>query len=172
MQRRHSQLLQRLQMSARRIALVLCQPIAGILLVERHHFAIPLHLGENGCRSDCRHPIVAFNYGFGCVMPTRQAVAVDQNIFWLHLKRLHGAFHRQHAGVEDIEFINLGHTGARDRPAQGTLADRLGQIVSLGLTEFLGITQTIYRPIGIENHCGGDNVAGERPAPYFVDTSQ
>ena len=96
------------------VALVLVKAVLGKLLVVFQAPAVSGHLGQNGRGRDGWHLVVTFDNGFCANIEHRQAVAVHQHQFGRQAQTHHRAAHGQQRGLQNIEFVNLFHTGLGD----------------------------------------------------------
>jgi hypothetical protein len=75
--------------------------------------------------------------------PIRAAVAVHQRQSGRDLQFGHGPLHRQHAGVQDVDLVDLAFVGKAQAPGQGLLLDLGGQAFAAAFAELFGIRQPL-----------------------------
>src|SRR5690606_13304861 len=71
---------------------------------------------------------------------------------------------------EDIQGDDLFDAGACDSPAQRLFLYLNVEFFPPQLSQLLGIVEAFDATLGVENDRGGEHVARERAAPYFVGT--
>jgi hypothetical protein len=123
-------------MGRRAVTLVLGKSITGILRVELHQRTIARDLGEDRCRCDRCHARIALDHRFAAIMPFRQPVAVDQHVFRLGRELLHGARHREQAGMQDIDAVDLDHGGRRHGMGQCPFTNHLKKVFAFFFRQF------------------------------------
>lgn len=60
-----------------RIAFMLLKAITRTYLVEKRHFTITIHLGQDRCRGNFRHLLIAPNHGFPGKIDWRKMDTID-----------------------------------------------------------------------------------------------
>ncbi|MCY1542267.1 hypothetical protein D9M68_780080 [compost metagenome] len=169
MDRCRSQATQGLQMHRGGIALMPGNAIAGILCIQQLHLAIPADLGQNRCGGDRRHLTIALDHSRARHLQARATIAVDQRQPGGDTQAFHGALHRQHGGMEDIQAIDLLHLGPGDAPGQRFLADLVEEFLATRLSELLRIVQAENRSQRIENHRRRHYRAAQRATTDLID---
>ncbi len=138
--------------------------------VERVEHRVPRSLGEDrrrGYHGDIA--VTLYDRARAAHELVGTAVAVDPGLAGRDRQRLDRSAHRQERRGEDVERVDLGDFGRRDRPCKSVPPDLDREPLARRRCEKLRIAQAADRMRGIENHRGGDDRAGERPSTGFVD---
>ena len=98
-----------------------------------------------------------------------QAIAVDQHLSRFTREPHYRAFHRQQAGLQDINVVHLPMARFGDGPGDCLELDLVFQRFALPRREFLRIGQSADARGVVENHGGRDHRTGQGPATGFVD---
>ena len=144
--------------------------ILGMTAVQLGHLRIAGHLGQNRGGADGGHQAIALDHGARFHRQCRAAVAIDKDQLGGDLQSRHGALHRQHGGMQDVELVDLLRSGATDGPGERFLFDLVKQGEALLLGELLGIVEPRDRIGGIENDRSGDHVTHQGATAHFVHT--
>jgi len=131
--------------------------------------AVARDLREDGRGGDGRHLGIAADDGLGVDTDVRQAVAVHQHPVRRQPQALDGALHREHGGVQDVELVDLGDAGLGDAERQRMRADLVEQAFAPGRAQQLGVVEALDALQVVEDHRGGHDRAGQRPAAGLVD---
>ena len=165
----HAVFLQGGEVLRRAVAFVFVETVLRVTFGKRVHFGIARGFSENGGGGDFDDFAVALDDGFGGnAQIFRNAVAVYQYLIRHDRQTLDSAGHRQHGGVQDIEFGNFFGRRGCNAPRNGLLFDQYRQSIALFLAEFFRIGQAGQVVTFGQDDGGGKHAADQRPAPCFV----
>jgi hypothetical protein len=85
-------------------------------------------LARIDCGSDTGHARIAGNHGFDAAFDmqaaqVRTTIAIDDDMGWRTVQAQHGASHRQHGRLQDVDRVDLGGVGPTKAPGDGACAD-------------------------------------------------
>src|SRR5256885_8562554 len=160
--------LQCVEVFRSRIALVVGEPIPGVLAVELRHQAIAVHLGDDARGADGDALRIALDDGLLRHGESVELAGIDQEMLRLWDEGEHGALEREQPGPVDVDGIDLLHLGASDSHRERAGADLRLECVALLRCEQLGVVDALDARARRQDHGGPDHRAREGCHPHFV----
>ena len=88
-----------MQMINGRIAFMLCKTVAGIHLIQRHHFFITGNLRQNRSRADGGNGLIPPHDRLDRYRYFRTPVTINHHVFGQDGERFDSQFHRRQTGL-------------------------------------------------------------------------
>ena len=96
------------------------------------------------------------------------AVAVDEGKVRLDVQTVDGKLHRLHAGVQNVDLVDLPRVHGRDAVSDRPFADDVKQRLALFLAELLRVVQPLDDAALRQDHRGGVHRAHQRTRARLV----
>lgn len=165
---------QRRNVRLRRITLVLVETVYGKAAMPAPHEPVSANFGENRCSADCGYRLIPTDDGFNLegldiAAITRCLQPVDANESGDDSKLCNCARHRQQRRLEDVQVVDLGRLGQRNRESARLGTHGARHSIALSRRKPLGICELGDRTVLVEDDRGRYHGPGERPAPSFVN---
>ena len=93
---------------------------------------------------------------------------VDEQDVGPHRKVLHRLVHGRFAGAEDVDAVDGLRLHHADGDGAGARDDQAAEGDAMLVIELLGVVDAEVGRLGIEDHTGGDDRAGEAAAADFI----
>ena len=140
-------------------------------LGEIEHLPVAVVFSQNRRRRNTGFAGIAADDGAQTISRHRgDPVTVDEHLVGFQFEPQQRAFHRQQAGLENIDFVDLGVTGLGHGPGPGVTFDFDLELQPSGFAEFLRVVQALDRPRWVEDDGGRDDRTRQRTAAGLVDT--
>src|SRR5262245_13725815 len=157
-------------MLSRAVTLVPLETVTRVLTREVIHEAVAMRLGDDRRGRDREVDAVPFIEAVLRDVNARDVARVDEHVLRADRQRLHGAPHREQAGVVDIDAVDLLDVGAADRDRDGDGANSALGVLALLEVELLRIINARELRMRRKHNCGGDYGTGHRTHSDLVNS--
>jgi len=179
MMRGGSELGDRGTVLAGRVADIGLPAIAAIPSRECAHDAVARDLGDDRRRCNRKAEAVALYDRLHGAWERRRDITVDEGHVRTDLERSDSPRHRQQCRAQNIDAVDFTRTRGPDPDLCSAAIDAASERPPAGMTLFGSQHLRIVEPLvqgsreaaWVEDHCGGDDRPGERPAPSLVDAA-
>ena len=157
-------------MQFRAVAFVLAEAILRETGAEVAHNRVARDFGDDTRGRDAETVAIAVDDGGLRQWEGKDGQAVDEHVLGLHGQSFQRRPHRFVSGAQDIDRVDLDGIDHADSPENGVVCDQVViDLLAFFRQELLRIVQLSMAKFFGKNDGGGDNGAGERAAPGFID---
>ena len=151
------------------VALVLCQLILRILLVQLQHIAVTTDLGQHRGCADAGTGGIALDHRL-CrdLQACGGTVAIHQHQIGHDVQLFHRLLHPAHGGVQDVFPVDDLRPHKDDAVGQRFFADLVKQRLALFFGQLFGIVDAVHRVFRVQNTGRYAHRAAQRAASGFV----
>jgi len=165
-----AEIANRLSVLHRWIPCIAIPPILGMCLVKVFHEFVAVCFGQNTGSGNVQEPPVALYLCFmGNGSVGFESIAIHRNKMGLSAQIIERPVHRQHAGIENVDFVDFGWTATAHPPEKGFFFDNLSQRFALRLANLIGIVEPrMVKISGKNDRCRHYRTGQTTPASFIA----